>query len=82
MESAKKNFEGKVHDWLKKDWIYFLHFNRMAARNLPTQWRILLILFKQHPVNFVQTTSGQCYRHMLVVVLFVYLFIHFAGEWV
>ena len=48
IESAPKNFGGKVHDSLKKGIFlivnFFLHFNRKDARGLPVQWRVLLIL--------------------------------------
>ena len=48
IESIPKNFWGKVYDWLKKGLFLivnlFLHFNRMDARNLHAQRRVLFIL--------------------------------------
>ena len=58
IESAPKNFWGKVYDWFKKRLFFlivdsFLHFNLMDAQSLPVQSCVLFILLKV----LVQTTS-------------------------
>ena len=56
--SSEKLLGGKVHGWLKKRTFLienlFLHFNRMDARNLPAQRRVLFLLVQA----IFKTTSG------------------------